>query len=114
MYKIKRYFRKTRNLIKWIPILWQDEQWDESFLWEILKFKFKLMETHFNSDDCWATDFKKMAFQCKVCKLLCERLINDVYWDLQDINRWANFSAAKQDIDLLTKLIKKHSLSWWD
>lgn len=115
-YKIKRYFRKFKNFIKWIPIVWNDEQWEESYLFKIIKFKFELMEKHFNNpDECWIidSDRKQIAFHCKTCKLLCERLIDDVYWDLQN-DKWLDYSAAQQDIDLLTSIIRKHIFTWWD
>jgi hypothetical protein len=39
MYKIKSKIRQIRKLIRWIPILWRDKDWDYYFVYEILKQK---------------------------------------------------------------------------
>ena len=37
----------VKNLIKWGPIIWRDRDWDDSFLFEIIKFKISNMsESH--------------------------------------------------------------------
>ena len=41
MYKIKRFFRRIYNLYRWFPIIWKDQDWDDHFIFEILKFKLK-------------------------------------------------------------------------
>lgn len=41
MYKIKQFFRNIRNLVRWFPIIWKDRDWDDHFIFEILKFKLK-------------------------------------------------------------------------
>jgi len=41
MYKIKRFFKRIHNLIRWFPIIWKDQDWDDHYIWEILKFKLK-------------------------------------------------------------------------
>lgn len=30
-----------KNLIKWFPIIWVDRDWDQNFIWTVLKFKLK-------------------------------------------------------------------------
>ena len=33
--------KKIRNLIRWIPIIWKDRDWDFYFTYEILKKKLE-------------------------------------------------------------------------
>lgn len=33
----------VRNLIKWVPIIWKDRDWDDAFFFDILKFKISNM-----------------------------------------------------------------------
>lgn len=79
--KISDFFRNIkygmRNLIKWTPVIWQDRDWDQWFLYKILHFKLQEMEKmqrngiHLHRE---AT-----ADKIKVCKLLLKRLIDDDY-----------------------------------
>ena len=41
MYKIKQFFRRIYNLYRWFPIIWKDQDWDHSYIFEIFKFKLK-------------------------------------------------------------------------
>jgi hypothetical protein len=41
MYRIKQFFRRLRNLYRWFPIVWKDQDWDHYFIYEVLKFKLK-------------------------------------------------------------------------
>ena len=41
MYKIKQFFKRIKNLIRWFPIIWKDQDWDDHYIFEILKFKLK-------------------------------------------------------------------------
>jgi len=36
-----------RNLIAWFPVIWKDKDWDDSFLFEVVKFKItKMAKSH--------------------------------------------------------------------
>jgi hypothetical protein len=41
MYKIKQFFRRIHNLYRWFPVIWKDQDWDDYYIFEILKFKLK-------------------------------------------------------------------------
>ena len=41
MYKIKQFFRRIYNLYRWFPIIWKDQDWDDYYIFEILKFKLE-------------------------------------------------------------------------
>jgi hypothetical protein len=46
-YYPRNFVRGVKNLIKWGPIIWKDRDWDDSFLFEIMKFKISNMsESH--------------------------------------------------------------------
>jgi len=39
MYRIKNKIRQIRKLIRWVPIIWNDRDWDYYFIYEMLKQK---------------------------------------------------------------------------
>ena len=50
-YEIKYYPKQfiigMKNLYKWTPVIWKDRDWDDTFLFEIIKFKIsKMAESH--------------------------------------------------------------------
>jgi hypothetical protein len=81
LWRIKRFIRKIRNIFLWLPILWRDEQWDGTYVFRILDFKFKLMEENF-INDAYVADAKKCAREIHICRLLCKRLIDCEYEEM--------------------------------
>jgi len=73
MYKIKQFFRRIRNLYRWFPIIWKDQDWDDHYIFEILKFKLTNQADYIGRYDrhtCAKRDAERM--------MLCVRLIEKV------------------------------------
>ena len=73
MYKIKQFFKRIYNLYRWFPIIWKDQDWDDYYIFEILKFKLKNQSKYIGYHDRHTTakrDAEKM--------MLCVRLIDKV------------------------------------
>jgi hypothetical protein len=73
MYKIKQFFRRIRNLYRWFPIIWKDQDWDDHYIWEILKFKLTNQADYIGRYDrhtCAKRDAERM--------MLCVKLIDKV------------------------------------
>ena len=123
--KIKRFFYNVtdgvKNLIKWAPVIWKDRDWDQAFLYEIMRHKLKLMEDYFYSDHTMCVDAKKRAEEIKTCRILLDRILKEEYIEF-DPNKcpypWDYFKneayMLKQDIDYLFKIMSKRSSDWWD
>lgn len=46
-YYARNFILGIKNLIKWGPVIWKDRDWDDTFLFEIIKFKIsKMAESH--------------------------------------------------------------------
>lgn len=41
MWRIKYFFKNIKNIIRWIPVIWKDHDWDSFYIFDILKFKLK-------------------------------------------------------------------------
>jgi hypothetical protein len=68
-----------KNLIKWFKIIWEDQDWDQDFLYKILHHKLKNMEEFYYSDNTHLVNSKQTAKQIRVARILCERLIDRDY-----------------------------------
>ena len=60
-YKIKRFFRKCYNVIRWMPTIWRDEDWDNSFINEIFIKKLEHTRDFFLSDRTNIAEAKRVA-----------------------------------------------------
>ncbi len=82
MDKINDFFRTIKygiqNLITWLPIIWQDRDWDHWFLYKILQFKLKQM-AKLQKEYGHSVNSERYANQMQVCINLLDRLINDNY-----------------------------------
>lgn len=74
-----------KNIIKYLPIIWNDRQFDYNYLLILLEHKLKLTEEFFNSDEPHILEAKRVADEVKHCKDILHQLINttyeDKYWD---------------------------------
>ena len=73
MYKIKRFFKRLYNLYRWLPIIWKDQDWDDHYIWEILKFKLKNQAEYIGYHDRHTTAKRDAEIM-----MLCVRLIDKV------------------------------------
>jgi len=70
-----------KNILRWIPIIWKDRDWDHTFLYIILYFKLSNMEKYLRKYG-HSTNAEKDADKIKVCINLLKRLMDDEYYDM--------------------------------
>jgi len=51
MYKVKKFFQKIKRVFQFIPIAWNDEDWDYDYLLELIKFKCEKMRSYFRKSN---------------------------------------------------------------
>jgi len=78
MYKLKQFFRRIYNLIRWFPIIWKDQDWDHHYIFEILKFKLKNQAKYIGDHDRH-TRAKRDAEIMMLCVRLLDKIQDDYY-----------------------------------
>ena len=78
---IKRFFFNIKRIVEWIPILYNNFDWDYYYLLKIISFKLKLMEKHFREDGVTMAA-EKHANEMKSMIEICDRLIADDYAEI--------------------------------
>jgi len=63
MYKIKIFFRQCRNVLRWLPVIWRDRDWDMHYFNEILIKKLEHKRDFFLSDRVHVSRAKETAKQ---------------------------------------------------
>jgi hypothetical protein len=88
-----------RNLWKWFPIIWKDRDWDDHFIFEVLKFKIKNTAKFTEKKQRfigWENEVRYM----RICETLIDRIQNEYYqseyFDYHDFD--VNFVPTKNDM----------------
>ena len=83
---LRKIGRFILRLIRWIPLLYKQEEWDYEYIYDILELKMKELQKSI-SKDTWHTEHcvKRELLQIKVCLSRLDRFRNwDKYIDVPD------------------------------
>ena len=121
MYKIINTIKRIRKIIRWIPILWRDRDWDYYFVYEILKQNLIDTEKYirkdvlhvFNEHD--ADSIQKaidMIGKVQTEYFLDKYLSESKSWTTEGMEQAIkdHDNARKEFFDYLNNNIEK----WWD
>lgn len=75
---IKRFIGNVYNLIRWFPVVWKDRDWDDHYIWEILKFKLKNQAKYIGDRDTH-TQSKYDAEKMMLCVRLIDKVQHEYY-----------------------------------
>ena len=78
MWRIRMFFRKVKNMFRWFPIIWKDEDWDSHFIFEILKFKLENQAKYIGNKDRH-TQAKYDAERMMLCVRLIDKIQTEYY-----------------------------------
>lgn len=79
-FRIKRFYRKIKNILSWMPILWQSYEWDYVYFLKIIKKKLELMEDFYlHSEQAYSLDSDKTAEDIREAITILDRMIECDY-----------------------------------
>jgi len=121
MYKIKQFFKRIHNLIRWTPIIWNDRDWDYYFIYEILKQKLKHTEAYIRKDGLHVFN-EHDADSIKTAIEMIEKVQTEYHLDkyLSEATEWTTegMDKAVKDHDKakreLFKYLNNNIEKWWD
>lgn len=115
----------VRNVIRWVPVIWHDVDWDESGLLQIMEKKLRWMEKSSRKWGRGPATTKKI----RVCAELLKRINEDDYFTRAgyDPKTWDSVPeyqktqiaqrSTKQpswDLEYFSKIFSRNVLAWWD
>lgn len=113
--KIKRFCRNIRRLRRYLPVIWNNYEFDWTYLTEVMHTKLKLMEEFYESDRPWSMDAKKCLKRIKICRILCERLHTFGYNDMLDLKyHQKEFDKFIKALNAGEPTITCHTIGWVD
>lgn len=122
---MKYFIEGIKNIIKWIPIIYHDRDYDHAYVEYILYFKLKNMYNRFSDPTKtyvdWTTEDSSKALKALgICVKILERRKDDWYtnywWDNGRTNEDLPISdeLEKRDWSVFCKLMNKYFFYWWD
>jgi hypothetical protein len=77
---IKRFSRKIRRLVRYLPVIWNSEDWDSGFATELFRMKLEDMAVFFEgTDGVFSTNAKYNALRIRRILRLFDWVYNDEY-----------------------------------
>jgi len=121
MYRIKLKIKQLRKLIRWIPIIWRDRDWDYYFVYEILKQKLIDTEKYIRKDGLHVFN-EHDADSIKTAIEMIEKVQTEYHLDkyLSEATEWTKegMDKAAKDHDKARRELFKHLSNniekWWD
>jgi hypothetical protein len=104
-----RLSMSIKNVIRWLPVIWEDKDWDYSFIYKILQFKLKNQAEYIGRRD-WHTRAKRDAEIMMTCVRLIDK-INEQYYGMEyfeyydydmstdNPNRFLEFNVTRDELD---------------
>jgi len=77
-WKIRDIYRSIRSVIKWFPVIWNDRDWDDWYIYKILQTKLKFQSKYIGDRDIH-TRAKRDAEVMNICIRLIDKLMEDFY-----------------------------------
>ena len=115
---MRTWYKRIKNIIRWIPVLWKDKDWDYWHTFEILKTKLKFQSEHFRKHG-YHVSSEREAEKMELCVRLIDKVQNEYYLDevlglVTDevmINAINKHDKAKR---ILFKLLENNIEKWWN
>jgi hypothetical protein len=119
--KIKMFFKRLRNICRWLPIIWKDQDWDYWHTFEILKTKLRFQSQHFRKHG-YHVSSEREAQKMELCIRLIDKVQNERYYDEQLENKDEITNKDMMDAirkhdrakKLLFNILENNIESWWD
>jgi len=102
---IKYYYRDIKlgfkNLRYWFPIIWKDRNWDDLYIFEVLKHKLKSQADYIGSRNYYTQaqlDSKRMRICVKLIDIIQDESYYTEYGDYYENKVWTELSIFKSEI----------------
>jgi len=82
------FWRRLKKLWYWLPVVWNDYDFDQVYFWIIMRHKLKSMRDFYNSDEAMGLYSYKRAEEIDLCIKILNRLVDDDY--LSNALMWHN------------------------
>lgn len=79
-YEVRQFFKRFYNLYRWLPIIWRDQDWDQHYIYEILKFKLENQARYIGGNNRHLRAKRDAEIMLLCCRLI-EKVSTEEYLD---------------------------------
>ena len=105
-------YQGIKNIIYWTPTIWKDRDWDQHYIYEVLKVKLEKQSAYFRKSDIAVNDGRN-ADRMQLAARLIERCQDDTYsieyLDYVDSNALIFKLSRTSQPDRLDEYFKKYN-----
>ena len=109
---IRGFIWRVRRLFAWLPILWNDADFDHAYLLRILELKLRRMAGYPWTYGHHAGN-ERYAQQMTEAAILCRRMADENYI-IEPYVIPKEEAMYRQDLERLFLLFRKHLRTWWN
>jgi hypothetical protein len=77
-WRLKEFKSSVSKLIRWLPIIWKDRDWDDHYIWELMKNKLRWQANYIAKRD-WHTRADLDAKRMRLCANLMDKVQDEFY-----------------------------------
>jgi hypothetical protein len=121
MYKIKQFIRNIKRVLHWLPIIWNDRDWDYYYIYEILKQKLIATEEYIRKDGIHIynkADADSIRKAIRLIEVVQHEHFIDTYLSEGDWYNDEGMRKAIEDQDKarqeLFEYLNNNIEKWWD
>lgn len=104
---MRNFIDRIKNLIRWAPVIWNDYDFDHSYIYKILKFKLKNQAEHLKSNGI--VEFDREYERMQTIIRLMDRVQNEYY-----IDTFLDLKKHNKARKLLFKMLEENIEKYWD
>lgn len=115
---IKRNIRRIGKLFQYLPVIWQNEEWDHYYLYRLIEYKIKRMRKYHQQKQ-GHVDWELTVAELLRCEELLHNLIEENHEDKKEIDSNNILTIIKADLlrkkdkeELFGILVDKID-TWW-
>lgn len=106
-YYIRSIPKRLKRLFGYLPIIWNNEDWEDTYVFELLQYKLKRMrlmfiKNNFNSDE-WNEENIPLIKECE-----------DILNELANSTKMYDNPYREEKLDRLFYILKNNLQNWWD
>lgn len=116
---IRVFFRKSKNLwfsikcgipnvIKWMPVVWKDRNWDFAYMDYMIVQKLKFMYKVYSNHESYVCDEEETIMADQIKEVL------DLFEKAEDVDSVSEWGYDDKLRTQAYNLIAKNSNGWWD
>jgi hypothetical protein len=107
--------RGIKNVVRWTPVIWNDEDFDWCNLAWVMEWKMRQMSKHFSQHGV-CVNREKVAKELLICAELLRRLREDeLSWEpITPLNVKRDNQRKREWEEIVGQMIGKHLREWWD